>query len=299
MSVNVNGALVVDKPSGPTSHDIVVRVRQLAATKVGHMGTLDPLATGVLPLALGKATRLVRFYQGADKVYLADIRLGVATATFDREGPPTSKSEVPPLSRRQVEACLERFTGAIRQRAPIFSAVKVKGERLYRAARRGEKVDPPTRSIVIKRIRLLEHTTTRWRVEVECSTGTYIRALAHDLGRDVGCGAHLENLRRLRCGEFDLSEAVAVPSLAEEWSRRMIRLDSLRLPLPRLALESDQARRILSGGQFRLNSEHEEGEYQVFWGERLLGVARLREGSVRPTIVLRQPAELNSVSPFS
>ncbi len=261
------------------------------------MGTLDPLATGVLPLALGKATRLVRYYQGADKVYLADIRLGVATTTFDREGPPTSNAEVPALSRCQVEAFLGRFTGTIRQRPPIFSAIKVKGQRLYRAARRGEKVDPPSRSIAIKRICLLEHTATRWRVEVECSAGTYIRALAHDLGQAVGCGAHLENLRRLRCGEFDLAQAVAASSLPEEWSRRMIGLDSLPLKLPRLDLQSEQAHRIVSGGRIRLNSQQEEGEYRVFWGERLLAIARLHQGCLRPTIVLRQFAELDSGSP--
>jgi tRNA pseudouridine55 synthase len=218
-----DGLLVVDKPSGWTSHDVVGRARRLCATrKVGHAGTLDPMATGVLVLGIGRATRLLTFLVGCDKDYTATIRLGQGTITDDAEGEVTSSAAADGLSREQLEAAVARLTGDLQQVPSSVSAIKVKGERSYHRVRAGEDVQLPARAVTVSRFEVL---TTRpgeahgipvldVDVEVTVSSGTYVRALARDLGTALGVGGHLTALRRTRVGAFTLDQAHGLEALA-------------------------------------------------------------------------------------
>jgi len=234
----LHGVLVVDKPAGPTSHDVVARVRRLTHTRrVGHTGTLDPLATGVLPLVLGRATRLARFLGGGEKRYEADIRLGAATDTFDAEGavtwgpgPPNAEGWAGLPSADAVAAALAAFVGVIEQVPPAFSAKKVGGVAAHRLARQQRPVPLAAVRVELRRAELLAYREGLAHVRLACSPGFYVRALAHDLGVRLGCGAHLAALRRTASGEFDEAAAVpldvleADPSLA---SARLVGLDGL------------------------------------------------------------------------
>jgi tRNA pseudouridine55 synthase len=209
-----NGLLIVDKPGVPsaylpTSHDIVASVRKWSGQRrIGHTGTLDPMASGVLVLCLGKATRLVEYYQGHDKQYLADIVLGSATDTYDAMGVVTDTAPIPDLGMSELEPVLDHFRGEIVQTPPAYSAIKSHGEALHRKARRGEAVTAPSRHVNISRLDLLEIKPGGiLRVRVVCSAGAYIRSLANDLGIALGTCAHLAGLRREAAGSFTLDDA--------------------------------------------------------------------------------------------
>ncbi len=281
-----HGVLVIDKPEGPTSHDIVESARRSLGTRAGHTGTLDPLATGVLPLVLGKATRLSRFYQNQDKEYLARISLGRTTETYDREGAVVREGPVPQLSTREVREFLDRFTGEIPQRPPLYSAVRVKGRRLYELARRKQREEPPLRHVRIHGIELLERKREEWTVQVHCSAGTYIRTLAHDLGEAIGCGAFLESLRRTRSGAFDLSQAVSPERMKEEWGRAHFPLEALLPELPRVELEDPEAKRVRHGGQVEIDPPLPGGWCRIFHGGRLVALGETDAGTIQPSIVL-------------
>jgi tRNA pseudouridine55 synthase len=236
------GVLVVDKPSGLTSFGVVAAVRRaLHVRRVGHTGTLDPLATGVLPVCVGEATKLVPFLLGADKRYRATLRLGVATDTLDAEGqvvrtdPPERVAEVDPAA---FAAVLPRFTGPITQRPPAFSAIKVDGVRLHERARAGEAVEAPERDVVIHELCLHDATPPDFTIEVHCSKGTYVRSLAADLGEALGLSAHLTALRRLAAGPFTLADAHPLEALRDGDAARRALLSPTRalshLPLLRL-----------------------------------------------------------------
>jgi tRNA pseudouridine55 synthase len=222
--VSASGLLVVDKPGGVTSHDVVARARRALGTrKVGHAGTLDPMATGVLILGVERATRLLGLLALEDKAYIATIRLGSATVTDDADGDVVSAAPaaaVQALDAADIEAGLARLVGVVSQRPSAVSAIKVAGERAYDRVRRGEDVELPARTVTIARIDVGD---IRWSpgwvdvdIEVECSTGTYVRAIARDLGEDLGVGGHLRMLRRTRVGPFSVSEAIAVDAIATE-----------------------------------------------------------------------------------
>lgn len=207
------GLLLVDKPAGWTSHDVVARVRRLAGTRrVGHAGTLDPMATGLLLLGLGRATRLLGHLSLADKDYLAGIRLGVATSTDDAEGEPVARS-AQPWTEDAVRAAMARLTGRIEQIPPAFSAIKTAGQRSYARARAGEQVHLEPRPVTVHRFELVAVSGDLLSAEVSCSSGTYVRALARDLGRELGGHAHLASLRRTRIGGYRLDDAAGLPVL--------------------------------------------------------------------------------------
>lgn len=194
----MNGIVLLDKPLGLSSNTALQKVkRALGAAKAGHAGTLDPLATGMLPILLGEATKVAGCLLHKDKAYRVSCRLGQVTDTYDAEGEVVDERPVPALDKATVESALAPFLGTIRQRAPIYSAIKLKGQPLYRRVRRGEEVVAPEREVVIRRIALLGQTVDSLELEVECGSGTYIRSLAHDLGQVLGCGAHVSVLRRL------------------------------------------------------------------------------------------------------
>jgi tRNA pseudouridine55 synthase len=240
----VNGILVVDKPAGMTSHDVVDRVRKVFGTKkVGHGGTLDPDATGVLVLAVGHATRFIDYTKEAPKAYAAVATLGTTTTTQDASGEIVEERAVD-VTEDEVRAALKRFTGDIEQIPPMVSAVKIGGERLYRKARRGESVERPPRSVTIHSLELNAFDGLNAQLDVTCSGGTYVRTLIHDLGHELGCGAHMSSLRRTGSGGFALVEAVALDALGIEHLRPLS--DALR-SMHSLSVSDEDAQLVASG----------------------------------------------------
>jgi tRNA pseudouridine55 synthase len=247
------GFLVVDKPVGWTSHDVVDAARRwLGTRRVGHLGTLDPLATGVLPLAIREATKLVPFVGAGDKVYVGTIRLGVATETYDGEGRVTREHDGPLPSEAAVRAALDSFVGETLQVPPMYSSVKRHGVPLYRLARRGEEVERAPRPVSIRELRMHHYAPPEIGIEVTCSPGTYVRTLAHDLGEKLGCGAHLSGLRRTRSDPFELAQALGpeeceARAAAGTLDAALVAPDAA-LRLPRVRLTGTQARRVANGG---------------------------------------------------
>lgn len=260
---NDDGILNLDKPRGPTSHDMVARVRRLTGVRrVGHAGTLDPLATGVLLICIGRATRVSEYLMAGRKVYRARARLGVTTDTYDAEGQVTAEVEVK-ASRAQVEAALAQFRGRIAQVPPMYSAIKRKGTPLYRLARQGVEVEREPRQVEIFRLELTEWSPPECTLEMTCSRGTYVRSLAHDLGQTLGCGAHLIGLARLASGDFRLEEAVTLEEFAQaaaehRWPDLLRPLDGALTHFPALRLDADSARRLCQG-QAIANGEWQGG----------------------------------------
>jgi tRNA pseudouridine55 synthase len=246
------GLILVDKPLGPTSHRVVHRVRQgTGIRKVGHAGTLDPRASGLLVLCLGAATRLSEYISTSSKCYEAVVRFGATTRTYDGDGEVVRRStEIP--SREQVDAALQAFTGEIQQVPPPFSAVKVAGQRAYDLARSGKEVDLGPRSVTIYALRVSDFQPPDLALEIECSAGTYIRSLAYDLGERLGCGGYLGALRRTKAGPFSLSQAVTLDRLEHAfldgtWAS-FVHPPMEALPeFARLQLDAEQADRIRLG----------------------------------------------------
>jgi tRNA pseudouridine55 synthase len=212
--VSFDGVIVVNKPEGWTSHDVVGKVRGVAGTRtVGHLGTLDPIATGVLPLMIGHATRLARFWEGSEKGYEAVVRFGFATSTYDRAGEPCGPDSNPRITADRIEACLAPMRGEIEQTPPPVSAKKVAGVPAYKLARKNIHVDLVPVKVSVYELTLLEADGARARLRVRCSAGTYIRSIAHQLGIALGCGAHVDALVRTQSGPFRLDRAFTIQQL--------------------------------------------------------------------------------------
>lgn len=247
-----SGLLLIDKPIGPTSHDVVAHVRRGAKERqVGHAGTLDPLATGLLVVCVGTTTRLSEYLLNKNKRYLAHVRLGQTTNTYDADGEITASMDTLP-ERATVEAALESFRGPIQQRPPAFSAIKRGGRKMYDLARRGEAVELEPRPVTIHHLQLVEWSPPVCVLEVLVSAGTYIRSLAHDLGQRLGCGAHLAALRRTHSGHFDVAEAVTLEALQAEfaagiWAARLKSPAAAVPDWPAVSLSAEEARRVQNG----------------------------------------------------
>lgn len=245
--------LLVDKPGGMTSHDVVARARRALGTrKVGHAGTLDPMATGLLVLGVGGATRLLTFITGLGKTYGATIRLGASTTTDDAEGEPVETADAASLALvddAAIDAGISRLTGEIAQVPSAVSAIKVDGRRAYERVRAGEEVQLASRRVTVSRFEVVARRRAEGSieldVEVECSSGTYIRALARDLGRDLGVGGHLTALRRTRIGAFDVADAVAIDEIDASALRSPA--DAAAAALPVFAVDADRARDLRHG----------------------------------------------------
>jgi len=250
----VSGLVVVDKPSDWTSHDVVARTRRLAGTrKVGHAGTLDPMATGVLVLGVNRATRLLGHVAGADKEYLATVALGATTITDDVQGDVTATADASALTAEAVRAAMVPLTGAIEQVPSAVSAIKVDGKRSYARVRAGEQVELKSRPVTVAEFELLEFrpgALAEADVRVVCSSGTYVRALARDLGTALGVGGHLTALRRTRVGGFDLTQARTLDQLAETFE--VVGLDdAARAAFHAVDLGAEQARDVRAPGRAR------------------------------------------------
>jgi tRNA pseudouridine55 synthase len=246
----MDGVLVVDKPSGMTSHDVVASARRaLRESRIGHTGTLDPLATGVLPLAIGRATRLAQFLTASDKQYLATIQLGLTTDTYDVSGRELARVDASP-SREAVLDALEGLRGNYLQAPPPYSAKRVAGKRAYDLARAERPVQPPAVSVSVRRLDLVELAGATVTVDVTCSAGFYVRSLAFDLGQRLGVGGCLQALRRTRSGEFGLDDAVTLGALAGEPATAALRVLPMERLLPRLpavTVTAEGERRVSHG----------------------------------------------------
>lgn len=246
------GFLNIDKPAGMTSHDVVAVIRRgTHLKKIGHAGTLDPLATGILIICVDKATRLSEFVMAHTKTYEASIHLGVETDTYDAEGAITRTDERP-ISRDQFETALLGFVGDIQQVPPMYSAIKQDGKKLYDLARKGQTVERPARPVTIYGLELLSWAFPFTQVKVVCSAGTYIRSLAYDVGQVLGVGAHLAALRRTQSGNFDLANAVSLDTLREamaagDWEQYLLSPEVALADIPRVDLTAEQSLMVQQG----------------------------------------------------
>jgi tRNA pseudouridine55 synthase len=249
----MDGLILVDKPPGATSHDVVARLRRiLGQQRVGHFGTLDPLATGLLLVAVGRATRLFPFYSRHDKVYSGEMRLGVSTDTYDAEGKPTSEESASFPDADTLARAMKKLTGPGEQVPPPFSAKKVDGQPLYKWARAKKTVLARPHPVIIRAFELKAYAPPRVRFEVLCSSGTYVRSLVHDLGQTLGCGAHLTALRRLSVGRYLLSESFPLDKIAGlarsgDLQSFLIPLESLFPEAPKAVLTEQGRRRLQKG----------------------------------------------------
>ncbi len=291
-TVEPTGITVVDKPAGMTSHDVVARMRRIAGIRrVGHGGTLDPMATGVLVLALGRATRLLTYVAGTDKAYQATIRLGQATVTDDAEGEVISSADASFVTAEMVQSELAALTGEIDQVPSAVSAVKVAGRRAYARVRSGEQVELAARRVTVHRFELrdLRHPASGLvdcDVEVECSSGTYVRALARDLGAALGVGGHLTALRRTRVGSFTLDDAVTLQELQNREDPVVLPLaQTVRRCFPTRSVDHQDAVALAYGKP--LSAVGIAGAYAVFSPEgEVIGIVREQQGLARPEVVL-------------
>ena len=289
------GVLVVDKPAGPTSHDVVDAVRRAyRLRRVGHTGTLDPFATGVLPVCLGRATRLARFLTGHDKAYRATVRLGFATDTDDLTGRPLGQALPVSASLADVGAAARRFLGRQEQLPPAFSAKQVGGQRLYARARRGESVERRAAWVSFHVIEVVSYEPPELVLDVACSAGAYVRALARDLGAALGTAGHLAALRRTRSGPFDLSLAVGLADLDGD-PGRLVPLAALLPEFPAVRLEARQAEAVRHGralpkalvaNDLELEPEGRVRLLDESGGLLALAFLRLPEGLLQPDVVL-------------
>ncbi len=277
----IHGFLVIDKPSGMTSHDVVQRVRRWAGQRrVGHLGTLDPLATGVLPVALGEATKLSQMLTHGSKGYLGRVRLGIETTTYDREGEVLRETDGPWPSEEELRKTLETFVGEIEQVPPPYSAVKTGGQAAYRRARRGEEVKLEPRKVTISRLELIDYDPPSFSIDVDCSAGTYLRALAHDLGKRLGIGAHLWELVRTKSGPFTIDQSIPLDELDKYGQERLIPL-AAATGLPSFEIDARVCRRVRNGiqlGRHELKGAPPEGTLQLIRGGKLIALVEAHRG---------------------
>jgi len=281
-----DGFAIVDKPAGMTSHDVVGRARkQLGERRIGHAGTLDPDATGVLLLGIGRATRLLQFLSGSDKTYVADIELGSETDTLDAGGVLTATHDMGSVTVDDVIAAARQFVGDIDQIPPMVSAIKIDGRRLHELAREGIEVERPARRVHIARFDIEPIGGLVYRAEIDCSSGTYIRSLAADLGRALGGGAHLRALRRTRVGRFEIDEACALDALdVRPMIEAMRGIAAIAVPDPIVAFVRNG--RVLARDELGVGDE--DGPWSVVssTGELLAVYASHGSERVKPTVVL-------------
>lgn len=275
--MTLSGILLLDKPRGLTSNAVLGRAKRiLGIKKAGHTGTLDPMATGLLVLCFGEATKVSGFLLDADKAYRAEATLGVTTDSEDAEGQILAELPVPDLDKAALETVLDRFRGPIDQVPPMHSALKHQGKRLYELARQGETVERPPRRVTIHAMELLDWTTPKLSLNVRCSKGTYIRSLVRDIGEVLGCGAHLSALRRTQSAPFNLDQAITLETLesmsTDEARALLLPPDQALLHLPEIQLDSIQSNRLNQGQKLAGVQEITPGLVRVYDGVGFIGI---------------------------
>lgn len=283
----MHGILLLDKPVGITSNAALGRAKKiLGIHKAGHTGALDPLASGLLPMCFGEATKVSAWLLNADKSYLAEILLGKTTASGDAEREITGQAPVPDLAAADVEEILDGFRGEIEQIPPMHSALKQGGRRLHELARRGIEVERKPRRVIVHELKLHSLDLPCMLIEVRCSKGTYIRSLAMDIGSKLGCGAHLTALRRTSAGPFLLDDAIGLDAL-EEMGRGaacalLLPADAALRHWPALSLDVNEAARIRHGQSLTWRGEQRAGPVRLYHGDRFMGIGELDAGQLRP-----------------
>ncbi|MDG9670004.1 tRNA pseudouridine(55) synthase TruB [Hahella sp. CR1] len=298
----LDGVLVVDKPQDWTSNAVLQKVKYaLNAQKAGHTGALDPLATGVLPLCFGEATKFSQLLLDSDKEYVTCAYLGRTTTTSDAEGDIITESPVPDLSISELKNILKQFRGNLKQIPSMYSALKHKGTPLYKLARQGIEVEREARDIVIHELELLEYTQPYLRLRVLCSKGTYIRNLVEDIGEVIGCGAHVAELRRTRCGPFALEDSVSFTPFedesgrqiaAERYQQRLLPVDSSVRQFPEILLDEANTGSIIQGRTVKISPLSSEGRVRLYSNERrFIGLGEvMSDGTVKPVRLLNVSA---------
>jgi len=281
----ISGVLVIDKPTGMTSHDVVQIVRRgTGIRRAGHTGTLDPRASGVLVVLIGPAVRLSEYVSAADKRYQAIIRLGSATDTYDAEGQFVREETSIDISEEEFEKVLKQFEGEIEQTPPPYSAVKVRGRRAYDMARKGEEVKLQPRKIQVHHLEVLEWAPPEVVVDVHCSSGTYVRSLANDLGEVLGCGAYLVGLRRTKSGRFSLRDAVPLRKLKEaflagNWYQYLIPAAEALSDWPAVELDPDEVEEVRHGHRVKADPDSKPGLVRgISMVSELVALLKLEEG---------------------
>ena len=273
----MEGILVVNKPAGYTSHDIVSKIRkQLNIKKVGHTGTLDPLATGVLPILLGNGTKLSKYLMNHNKKYIATIKLGEKTESGDLEGKVIEQKEVPSLSKEQVQAVLTNFKGKQKQIPPMYSAIKVNGKKLYEYARNGEMVVVEPREIEIYNIELIGYQLKEIKFKVECSKGTYIRSLCEDIAEKLGTVGTMSALQRTQVGEFKIENAINIEDIENKQKVRdsLITPEKLFLDKEKIELTQKELVHFLNG--VKLSKTCEDGIYRIYVEQKFIGIGEVK-----------------------
>ncbi len=289
----MNGLLVIDKPSGITSHDVVGKLRRITGEKsIGHLGTLDPMATGVLPLMLGKFTRLAPYFTSAEKSYSGTIRFGFATDTYDAQGVPAGPDSNPALTLDQVRAAARRFHGEMQQMPPAYSAKKINGTPAYKLAREGKPVELKTARVLISNFEILALVGAEASFTMSISAGGYVRSVAHELGQDLGCGAHLSSLRRTQAGVFTLADAHTLDELQslagnlEALEACCIHPRALLPEMPSVTGDALALGRLRNGAQANLPEFSQAPLVKVFAGQReLVGIAKRVAGTLFQPVV--------------
>lgn len=281
----MNGILLIDKPSDWTSSDVVAKLRGiLRERRIGHSGTLDPLATGLLVVFIGRATRAVEFAENHDKRYIAGLRLGLSTDTQDISGNTLAVSDSH-ISREELESVLPMFMGDISQIPPMYSAIKINGQKLYDIARRGGEVERKPRNIRISNLEIIGRDESDYILDVSCSKGTYIRTLCNDIGDALGCGACMSSLRRIKAGEFSLDNAYTLQQVQEaadrgEAEKLLISVDRLFDNLPSLRVSKSAEKKLRNGNP--VSSDAVDGEYRVYSEDKsFLLLGRVESGFLR------------------
>jgi len=290
------GFLNINKPAGITSHDVVSKVRRILKTKaVGHMGTLDPQATGVLPLAVGRATRLIQYVEGDTKAYLGELILGLSTTTQDIHGQTVCEQDATNVTEATLQSILPEFIGVISQVPPMYSAIKVQGKKLYEYARQGIEIELEARQVEINSLQLLSFRYEGMRVvatlEIKCSKGTYIRSLFRDIGSKLSLPACMGQLTRTASGPFCINQSVTLDNLATNPESHIVPIAELMTSFEKIQLSQTESLRFLRGQRLGGRSEFDD-VYAVFWDNVFLGVAEVEQSVLSPKKVLAQEGDI-------
>ena len=286
----MNGIVVVNKQKGYTSHDVVSKVKRIVKEKVGHTGTLDPLATGVLPLLIGKGTLCSKYLINHDKKYLVSLKLGVSTDTMDLEGKVLEEKEVnlSILEKENVEKILFSFIGKQEQKPPMYSAIKIAGKKLYEYARKGEEVEIPTREIEIYNIELIGINKIDKEIEfkVACSKGTYIRSLCADIAKKLGTIGFMKDLKRLQVGEFDIKNSIIVDekTTKEDIEKNIISIEELFRDKEKIELDNKKLILFLNG--VKLSNKNKDDIYRIYNLDKFIGIGIVKNGLLKRDIVI-------------
>ena len=287
----MNGILIVNKSKGYTSHDIVAKVKKITGEKVGHTGTLDPLATGVLPILIGKGTLCSKYLMNHDKTYKVLLKLGIKKSTGDEEGEIIQEETVDEeiLDERNVKIVLNSFLGEQMQIPPIYSAIKVKGKKLYEYARKGQKVEIEPRKITIYAIKLLKinKVSSEIQFEVSCSKGTYIRSLCEDIAQKIGTVGYMKELQRTRVGIFTIEQSVSAEDLTKETIEKyMMTIEKLFKDLENIELNEKKLQLFLNGVKLRFDLE--EGIYKIYSNQQFIGIGVLKNNLLKRDIIMNE-----------